>query len=275
MKVYISFDIEGVSGITDPRDIDPASPRFPEAARLSTRDVNAAVEGALAAGATDVVVCDGHGRDRRNLLIEQLHPKAKLIRGRYSTEWLNMPAFDASYDAVFFVGWHTRSLKRGVLGHCLNSKVFTEWRVNGTPVGEPEFAAALAGQFNVPLVLVTGDDCLRDEIQAWNPACEYVVTKQFIDRFSAICLPIEETYAAIKQGAERALRRKDQIKPFHFNLPVRIEADTVLEHTASTLALVPGMKRIGPVTVCFETNDYVEAFQATQTMMLISILTES
>jgi D-amino peptidase len=271
MKIYISFDIEGVSGITDISDTDVESPNFSKARTLSTRDVNAAIEGALAGGATDIVVYDGHGWGRRNLLHEGLHPKAKLLKGRVSTEWLNMAGFFSdSFDAVFFIGWHARPSSPGILSHCLNSRVFTAWRVNGTLVGEPELAAALAGQHNVPLVLFTGDDCSCKEVKSWCPDCECVVTKYALDRFSAICLSKETTYELIREGAERALKRKDEIKPFRFKMPVRVEADTLFDHTARAIALIPGVEQISPLTVAFESDNYVEAFRTIQATQLIS-----
>jgi D-amino peptidase len=270
MKVYRSFDIEGVTGIADTRDIEPGSAAFTEAMSLSTGDVNAAVEGALAGGATEVIVYDGHGWGRRNLLFEKLHPKAKLIRARVSSAGLNMAGFDESYDALFFVGWHSRASAPGVLSHCLNSKAFTAWRVNGREVGEPELAAALAGEFQVPLVLFTGDDRSCEEVKAWCPECELVVTKYALDRYTAICLSRDETYTLIKQGAERAMLRRKEIPPFTFQKPVRIEADTVNDHIAQAIAEIPGVKLIGPVTVCYESNDYREAFRATHAMQMIS-----
>ena len=145
MKVYISFDIEGVSGIVDSGDIERGTPAFERARHLATADVNAAVEGALAGGATEVVVYDGHGHVRRNLVYEEIHPAAKLIISRLTTPWFNMAGLDATYGALFFVGWHARPSSPGILSHCYNSRVFTEWRVNGQPVGEAEFSAALAG----------------------------------------------------------------------------------------------------------------------------------
>lgn len=274
MKVYISFDIEGVSGITDSNDIDVNSPNFAKARALSTRDVNAAIEGALAGGATDIVIYDGHGWDRRNLLYEDIHPKAKIVKSRLSTEWFNMAGFDKSFGAVFFVGWHARPSSPGVLSHCYNSRVFIEWRVNGTPVGEPEFSAALAGHYDVPLVLFTGDDRSCDEVKAWNPRCECVVTKYALDRFSAICLSRETTYELIREGASRALKRKDEIEPFRFKMPVQIEADVLFDHTARTISLIPGVELVSARTIAFQSKDYLEVFRALQAITILSIAAE-
>ena len=274
MNVYISFDIEGVSGIADVKDIEVGSPQFPEARRLATQDVNAAVEGALAGGATEILVNDGHGRERRNLLYEDLHPKAKLLKARPSTEGFNMAAFDASFNAVFFVGWHARPSSPGVLSHCFNSSVFAAWRVNGKPVGEPELAAALAGEYGVPLVLFTGDDRSCDEVASWCPDCERVVTKFAVDRFSAICLPRQETYALIREGAMRAVEKVEQIAPFRFESPVYVEADTLFDHAARAIAFIPGVEQIAELTVGFTGNDYREAFRTIHVMAQLARVSE-
>ena len=271
MKVFISFDIEGVSGITDEKDIDEDSPGFEIARRLSTGDVNAAVEGAVAAGAEEVVIYDGHGFKRNNILFEKLHPNARLVRSRLETPGFNMLGFDASYDAVFFVGWHARPSMPGVLSHCYHPEVFLEWRVNGVPVGEPELSAAFAGIHDVPIVFFTGDDCSCAEVKKWNPACECVVTKIAIDRQSAMCFSTDVTWEKIRLGAQKALENKDQVKPFTFAMPVRIEADTIFDHHAAAISLIPGVRCVKPRTIAFESNDYREAFNALLAMTILSI----
>lgn len=270
MKIYLSFDIEGISGIVDNvKDLDTNSPNFRNAMELSTNDVNAAVEGAVVAGATEIVVNDGHGWNRRNILYEKLHPKASLLRARITTSGLNMAALDESYDAVFFVGWHSRASAPGVLSHCLDSRVFTDWRVNDKSVGEPEIAASLAGTYNIPLILFTGDDASCNEVRNWSPDCELATTKFAIDRFSAICLSKEITYELIKNGAEKAIKRRKEIKPFKFEMPVKIEADIVNDHFSKAIAEIPGVELIAPLTVRYESTDYREAFKTIHVMQLI------
>jgi len=274
MKIYISFDIEGVSGITDVKDVDIDSPYFSEARSLATHDVNAAIEGAITGGAKEILVNDGHGRERRNLLYEELHPKARLLKARPSTLGFNMAGFEESFDAVFFVGWHARPSSPGVLSHCFNSKVFTAWRINGRSVGEPEIAAALAGQFDVPLVLFTGDDRSCEEVGKWCPDCVRVITKHAIDSFSAICLPKDETYELIREGAIRAVASIEQIVPFKFELPVRVEADILFDHAARAIALIPGVEQISELTVGFENDDYYEAFRTIHAMAQLARVAE-
>ena len=271
MKVYLSFDIEGVTGLTDNvKDIDPDGRFFHHAMELSTMDVNAAVEGAVEAGANEVIVNDGHGWNRRNLLFEKLHPQASLLRARVTTPGLNMAGLDESFHAVMFIGWHARASSRGVLSHALNSRAFTAWRINDRPVGEPELAAAYAGTYGIPLVLFTGDDAACDEVQEWCPKCVRVQTKIVIDHVSAICGSKEKTFELIKNGARSALERRSDIEPFLFDGPFRVEADLVNDHVAGAIAEIPAVSLVNRTTVRYESEDFRDIFRATHAMQMIS-----
>jgi D-amino peptidase len=269
MNLYISFDIEGVTGITNHYDIEENSNGFALAQRLATGDVNAAVEGALEAGVDEVFVYDGHGFKRNNLLFENLHPKVKLIRSRLETPGFNLPTIDSRFNAVFFIGWHARPSMPGVLSHCYNPDVFLEWRVNGHPVGEPELSAAYAGTFNIPLVFFTGDNKSCEEVKQWLPECQCVITKYAIDREAAICVPMQESWDNIRVGAMEAIRSVNQVKPFSFKMPVTIEVDTIFDHQAAAISLIPGVKRLSDRTISYISSDYREAFN---TLLLITIL---
>jgi len=271
MKIYLSYDIEGITGLTDSaKDIDPDRSSFIQAMELSTHDVNAAVEGALAGGATEIVINDGHGWNRRNLLFEKLHPRAKLIRARVSTPGLNMAAFDDTYDAVFFIGWHSRASSRGVLAHCLNSKAFSAWRLNGTEIGEPELAAGYAGTFAVPMVLFSGDDAACQEVRCWSPDSIFVETKKTIDYYSAICHSTEETWDLIRNGAEAAVKKASSIAPFAIKAPYVLEADTLTDHIAGAIAEIPEIEWVSARTVRYSSDDFRQIFQASHAMQLIS-----
>lgn len=274
MKLFISFDIEGVTGITNRFDIDENSPKFGITQRLATGDVNASVEGAIEAGAQEIVVYDGHGFKRDNILFESLHPQARLIRTRLESPGFNLPTLDESFDALFFIGWHARPSMPGVLSHCYHPNVFLEWRVNGMPVGEPELSAAYAGLFNVPVILFSGDDKSCSEVKKWNPNCQCVVTKYAIDREAAVCLPMKESWNNIRVGAREAIKNRSHIKPFNFKMPINIEADTIFDHHAAAISLIPGVKRISDRTVAFTSNNYEEAFNTLLAMTILSIYAE-
>jgi len=270
MKVYISFDLEGATGVTNKFDLDERSPRFALSQRLGTGDVNAAVEGAIDAGAKDIYIYDGHGTERNNLLFEHIHPKAKLIRTRLETPGYNMPAIDNSFDAVFFVGWHAKPSKPGILSHCYHPDVFLEWRVNGKTVGEPEFSAAYAGMLDIPVVLFTGDDCSCIEVKKWNPECECIVTKYAIDREGGVCLSKEMSWEKIRAGAKKALLNRENVNPFKFKMPIHVEADTLFDHHANACALIPGVNKKNDRTIVYESDNYEEAMNTLLAITLLS-----
>lgn len=274
MKVFISFDIEGITGVITAGDIDENSSKFEITQRLATGDVNAAVTGAIEAGVEEVVIYDGHGFKRDNLLFESLHPKARLIRSRLETPGFNLPTLDESFNAVFLIGWHARPSMPGVLSHCYHPNVFLEWRVNGVPVGEPELSAAFAGLYKVPVVLFSGDDQSCNEVKKWNPNCCCVVTKFALDREAAVCVPMLESWQNIQTGARDAIKNISQVKPFTFEMPVRIEADTIFDHHAAAISLIPGVKRISDRTISFSSNDYNETFNALLAMTILAIQAE-
>jgi D-amino peptidase len=165
MKILISADIEGASGIVTSRDCgfssnpagDPQStPDYLNARSWLTADINAAVEGAIQAGATEFVLHDSHGLDYRNVNLNELNPSVEVITGMpiifYEYEDL-----DTSYDAAFMIAMHDRAGQSGIISHVLDWPLIREVRINGLPVGESHLTAALAGIHNVPTVLITGE----------------------------------------------------------------------------------------------------------------------
>jgi len=197
MKILISADIEGASGIASAKETGYPKRPFgdPEqyeayltARRWLTGDVNAAVEGAMEAGATSFVLHDSHGLDYRNVLLDELHPAVEVVRGQpiifYEYEDL-----DESYDAAFLIGMHARGGQRAFLSHVLDWPLLRELRVNGLPVSESHLTIALASRFGIPTVLISGDDVVCREIAEWTSgAIETAVVKESLSRYAARCL---------------------------------------------------------------------------------------
>lgn len=187
MRVYISCDIEGISGLTKVDFMYPDNLDM-EKRQLVTQDVNAAIiEGALAAGAETVFANDTHPPER-TILIEQLHPAAQLIANGMS--FFTLQDIDQSFDALFLVGLHSKpGTYRGFLDHAWDPKVIMEVHVNRMSVGEIGLNAVAAGHFGVPTVLVTGDRAACEEAEALLGQVETVVTKENISRYQARAHP--------------------------------------------------------------------------------------
>lgn len=207
MKIYISADMEGITGIVHREQIMPDGREFDRGRHLMTDDVNAAIEGAVRAGATEILVNDSHAT-MRNILLEELKSPARLITGSPSTkDMCQVQGLDESFDAVFLIGYHARADTFGaILSHTIASAAVAELRINGEPYGETGLNAAVAGHFGVPVALVTGDDRLVAETHEFlEQDVEAVTVKTAIGRKVADCLRPAETYILIADAAERAL----------------------------------------------------------------------
>lgn len=261
MNVYISVDMEGIAGavVNDQMGGTTDYERF---RRIMTREANAAVEGALAAGATTVVVNDSHG-PMVNLLIEELHPDAELVSG-VNKRLLQVTGIADGFDALFLVGYHQREGGGdGVMNHTLLGKVIYEVRVNGDPVDEAALNAGVAGQYGVPVALVTGDNEVCADASERFPGVVIAPVKQAIDRYAARSLSPRKAQSLIRDRAEQAIERvrEGQIKPYLVQTPVTIDVDFKRTAPAHMAALIPGVTRTGPRSIAITGDDYVTTYQ--------------
>lgn len=243
MRVYISCDIEGISGLGKVDFMYPENLDM-EKRQLVTRDVNAAVEGALEAGAETIFVNDTHPPER-TILIEELNPAVQLIPNGMS--FFTLQDIDESFDALFLIGLHSKpGTYRGFLDHVWDPKAIMDIQVNGTSVGEIGLNAIAAGHFGVPTVLITGDRAACEEAQRLLGRVETVVTKENISRYQARVYPPSLVRERIQDRARAALEDVVQYQPFRLDLPLRCEVDFV--HTACTqkALLIPGCEMVGP-----------------------------
>jgi D-amino peptidase len=263
MRVYISVDMEGVAGVVHEDQTDPTDPRhageYNRFRRLMTSEANAAVEGALAAGATRVLVNDSHWL-MRNLLAEELHPAAELLSGGPKLRSM-VEGVDLGFDAAMFVGYHAMAgTASAVIDHTYTSIVH-EVRLNGRPAGELAINAALAGIHGVPVVLVSGDQALAAEAKdLLGDGVEAVVVKHAVGRFAARSVSPAESCRRIREGATAALRRRHE--PLELPPPIRLEVEFALTQMADMAELVPGSVRTGGRTVEYAHDDYREVFRA-------------
>ena len=267
MRVYISIDMEGVAGVVHEDQTDPIEPRhageYNRFRRLMTNEANAAIAGALEAGATGVVVNDSHWL-MRNLLAEELNPVAELVSG--GPKRLSMvEGIDGGFQAAMFVGYHARAgTRNATIDHTYTSRVY-EARINGQSVGELALNAAMAGVYGVPVALVSGDQALAAEAKALlGSAVERVVVKEAVGRFAARSLAPSVACQRIRAGAAAALKRKHAA--FIFQGPIRLEVDFIESQMADMAELVPGSGRTGGRSVSYAGDDYREVFRAWRAM---------
>lgn len=275
MRVYVSVDMEGIAGVSHPRPTGRGDDAYPEKVALMVGETNAAIEGALAAGATDILVNDSHG-SMHNLPPADLHPAARLLqgqkpwsmvagaggerltRGRAGIEDEDTAAADTpdvdlgdgpapSFDVALFVGYHARGgHPRGTIAHTF-SYAPTLTALDGRPTGEYGLNAAVLGEWGIPVGLVAGDDALADEVAAWLPWAERVVVKEGTGGNSAASLHPSRARELIRGGAERAVRRAaaGELSPLIVRRPVVLEVDFARAVMADHAAIVPGIERVG------------------------------
>jgi D-amino peptidase len=267
VRIYISADIEGVAGVVAPLQGQPGNPEYERARRLMTEEVNAAIEGSVAAGATAVLVNDAHG-PMLNLLPELLDPRAELILGKPKP--VNMFSGLTAEDAgVMCVGYHAGAGRRGVLSHTTNGFCFRTIRLNGRDCGEATLYGAYAGALGVPVILLSGDDVVAEELGPLFPGAERVVVKRALGHRAAQAVSPATARERLRQGAEAAVRGTQQIRPFRIDGPYRLEFDLNNPALADLAATIPVAERISAVTVAFaaETMEAVIGWVNTVSIM--------
>ncbi|MEB1805892.1 MAG: M55 family metallopeptidase [Bacillaceae bacterium] len=260
MKFFISADIEGVTGVATGIQLKKES-EYQRFRKLMTQDVNAAIEGAFNGGATEVVVADGHG-NMSNIFIEDLDERASLISGN-NRVMCQLEGLDDTYDGILFVGHHGREggSERTVINHSLAGICVNEFRINGKVVGETELNAAVAGDFNVPALLITGDDAYVEEVKETLPHVEAAVVKRGIDRLAAELLPPKKAQQMIKEKAQLAVEKAKSIEPYKVEGPITFEIDFKGTNQALMTTTIPSVELIGPKTIRFTAPDMVTAYK--------------
>lgn len=264
MKILIATDMEGASGVVHFDQTDPSHAEYGRFRRLLTGDVNAAIQGAAAAGATDFIVADGHWNGS-NILIEELDPRAQLFSGS-PTPWGMVDGVDQGVEAALFIGYHARAgTQNAILDHTWSSvRVFNVW-LNGRLVGEFGLNAAVCGHFGVPVLMVSGDQAVCNEAAEWVEGIETAVVKTAGGRMSAQCLPLEVSRRLIREAAERAVRRLvagDAPAALRVDTPVQIEIEFHYPQMTDNAAILPGSQRLDGRRLAYRAADMLEAYRA-------------
>jgi D-amino peptidase len=254
MRVYISVDMEGIAGVVHWQDTRLEGVEYERARHWMTGEANAAIEGALAAGATEVVVNDSHGQ-MRNLLAEDLNSEAWLVRGS-PKPYCMLEGLQPGFDAAFLVGYHALAgTGSGVLNHSFSGSSIASMKLNDLLVGEVGFNAALAGGMRVPVAMVTGDEMLSREVSQVLPWAERVVVKQGITSWSAKSVSPGKAQTLIRAAAERALRRLPEMSPLVVAAPIKLEVAFFRPIHADLAGQLPGAERMNGTTLAYTAQD--------------------
>jgi len=259
MKVYMSVDLEGITGVVGSYQILQETGALPEVRELLTGDVNAAIAGAKEAGATTIWVNESHsGRD---LLLEKVDPAAEVIIGKPKPLG-TLEGLDSSFDCVFMLGIHAMAGTTGaVLDHTWSVKCIQSLHVNGIAIGELGLNALLAGHFGVPIALVTGDAQVVQEARDLLGDVEGVAVKVGLSRYAARCPHPSKAREAIRKGAAKALREIKRFKPLVLSSPMKMEIEYANTAFATAASWIPTAVREGPRTVSFTVPNFLEGMK--------------
>jgi D-amino peptidase len=257
MRVLISADMEGATGVTWPEDVRPGAPQWERCRRLFTGDVNAVLAGYFDAGASDVLINEAHAT-MRNLLLEELDPRARLLTGRHKPLGM-MQGVQDGVDVVAFVGYHAGAGEVGVLSHTVLASELTGVWLNGEPASEGRMNAALAAEFGARVVLVSGDDRACADADTYASAARKVAVTQAVDRYSAILLPPQRTTAMLREAAAASVT-----SPAHGPVatpPYTYEVEFLGTSSAAGATAIPGVEQVGPRRVRFTLERMHDAYR--------------
>lgn len=242
-KIFISVDMEGIAGVVQPPQLGPSGFEYAKAREWMTAELNAAIEGARAAGARAFVVADSHG-NAQNLLLDGLPPDVRVVRG-FPRPLSMMQGIDGTFEAAVFIGYHASEMTPGaVRGHTFSSAKLLGVTLNGTEVSEGMFNAAIAGHFGVPVAFVSGDRLAVEQMAKAVPGIGTAAVKEPFGYHSALTVTPARAQEMIRDGVREALQKR-AAKPYQVTTPVDLQVGFKLTMDAEVASYIPGLARAG------------------------------
>jgi D-amino peptidase len=269
MKVFISVDMEGVSGIVDWAQCLAGGDDYAMGRELALGEVNAAIEGALAAGATEIVVNDSHSF-MRNLTPDRLAGQASYLSGKFKPDYM-MQGLDSSFTAAVFLGYHAAIATPGVLSHTYNPRAIAGVRLAGHVTGEAGLNALVAQHCRVPVAVISGDQYVGAEAAPFCPGIVHIQVKESISRYAAHNLHPLAACQLIRDGVREALSHMDTLGPPNIGMPATIEVDLLSADMTEQATWIRGVRRAdGPRTVTFTDDDPLQLFRTFITLVYLT-----
>jgi len=274
MKILIAADMEGITGVVQWDQVNPNHPEYQRFRRLMTEDVNAAIRGAFTGGATSVVVTDGHNNGR-NILIEDLDPRASLNSGSLSSPLSMVHGVDEGVDGVIFVGYHARMGSiDAVLDHTWSDERVSGVWINDRAFGEAGLNGGVSGHYDVPIIMASGDQTLCAEVKAFfGDEIETAQVKKAVGRMSAECYPPAVTSKLIEETAVRAVKNlaaQKAPKPFKVPAPIKLKIEFEQSEMADKAALLPHASRTVDRCVEYTADDMITIYRAFRVMLALA-----
>jgi D-amino peptidase len=266
LKIYISADMEGVVGAVTGEQLGPSGFEYRRFREFMTQEVNTAIAAAREAGAAEILVSDSHGNGQ-NLLIEKLPEDVQVVRS-WPRPLMMMQGIDETFDGVIFLGYHASTTNpAGVRAHTMSSANLADVRLNGVPMTEAAINAAIAGHFNVPVIMISGDDAAVKEAQEVVGAIEGAVVKWNYSFHSARTLTPAAAYKVIAEKTKAAIRRLKDFKPYTPKAPLTLDVRFKNYRPAEVLAYLSIVERTDSHTIRFVGKDMVEVSKFIEFML--------
>ncbi|MEE1770921.1 MULTISPECIES: M55 family metallopeptidase [unclassified Streptomyces] len=259
MKILISADMEGATGVTWPGDVLPGTPQWERCRAMFTSDVNAAALGFYDGGADEVLVNEAHW-SMRNLLLERLDDRVQMLTGRHKSLSMVEGIQHGDVDAIAFVGYHTGAGAEGVLAHTYLANSITGVWLDGTRASEGLLNAHVVAEYGVPVVLVTGDDLTCVDADGYAPRARKVAVKDYVSRYAAVCRTPARTAADIRAAAKAATALAVRHTPVEGG-PFTVELEFDAEHLAQAATVVPGVAPSGERRVSYTSATMYEGIR--------------
>lgn len=266
LRVYVSADMEGVVGAVTDEQLGPSGFEYERFREFMTLEVLAAIEGAEAAGATEILISDSHGNGQ-NLLLEMLPEDVTVIRS-WPRPLMMMEGIDSTFDAAIFIGYHSGTANpRGVRAHTMSSARLAAVKLNGIDVPEAGINAAIAGHFGVPVVMISGDDAIIHETLALVGDIEGAIVKRAISFHSAETMMPDAAYELIRAKVESALSRLGDFEPYRLSRPITLDVTFKNYRPAQVLAYLPIVEQTDSHSIRFVGKDMVEVARFLEFML--------
>jgi D-amino peptidase len=264
-KVFISVDMEGVTGVVQPPQLGPDGFEYQRAREWMTAETNAAITGIRTAGPAEIVVCDSHGNGQ-NILIDKLPDDVRIVRG-FPRPLEMMQGIDETFAAALFIGYHASEWTAdAVRGHTISSARLLGVKLNGMEVSEGIFNAAVAGQFGVPVAFVSGDRLAVTQLQKTVAGVAGAIVKEPYGYHSALTMTPAGGQALIQSAVEKAMASLGSLRPYRVTTPVNLEVGFKLTIDAERAAFVPGLSRSDAHSVKGTFKDMIEVSKLLQVL---------
>lgn len=272
MKILISADMEGATGVTWPADVLPGTPQWERCRTMFTSDVNAAALGFFDGGADEVLINEAHWT-MRNLLLERLDERVEMLTGKHKSLSMVEGVQHGDVDGIAFVGYHTGAGAEGVLAHTYLANSITRVWLDGARASEGLLNAHVVAEYGVPVVLVTGDNLTCVDADGYAPAARKVAVKDYVSRYAAVCRTPGRTASDIRGAAKEAAALAMRFEPVRGG-PFTVELEFDAEHLAAAATVVPGVAGSGERRVAYTSETMYEGirtFKAVTTIVSAAV----